>query len=665
VNRISGLMLVALFIIVAATAAYGARPVARWDVVPDQRIDSAFNVGVVAFHVEGVEVEFRVNGTLVHTAPAPTLNPRTGVWEFWFALDPTAYADGPVTVTARAICLNNIAANPAYDLPSLNLYANTGGTLGSTVVKWADAVGGLDTNPGTEAAPYQTLNKAVSNTPPGGTVYLKAGVYSGQAMGGGNTRAYWTTVAAAEGLGWDDVEISEGRPSTDRLRLKNLSIFTTNTSGGYATILMGENGGNVIWLDNVKAWNKNGRYAASTVVFGNRYGAYVTGGLTTEVANGTGGSIIRGHTLDTITSDAFTGGGRLVVNSSCDGIDPGTTGAHPDFHQSYAVAPDFVENVILYNVRGYACKSQGLFGSRLRNSAFVNVLFERTTDTVMNSQYSGPVHNVLFLHMNIINQTWLWREADFDAEDVHVINSVFGSMSTYNNPPLDGLYIDTNHFSGSSNMGTNVTTGSPEYVSPAGRDYRLLATSPARGTGLVLQCVPADIDGTPYHASSPNRGCYAGGGTIQLLAADAGPDQTIADADANGFEVVTLDGTASLPRQGQTITGYLWREGLALVGTNAVQIAVLTTGTHTLTLEVTQDDGAKATDDVVITVAGEEDKPGDADGDGDVDLDDFVILKQNFGMSSGATVSEGDFDGDGDVDLEDFVILKQNFGTGG
>jgi len=53
--------------------------------------------------------------------------------------------------------------------------------------------------------------------------------------------------------------------------------------------------------------------------------------------------------------------------------------------------------------------------------------------------------------------------------------------------------------------------------------------------------------------------------------------------------------------------------------------------------------------------------PGDADGDGDVDLDDFAILKQNFGRLD-ATVDEGDFDGDGDVDLDDFAILKQNFG---
>ena len=53
--------------------------------------------------------------------------------------------------------------------------------------------------------------------------------------------------------------------------------------------------------------------------------------------------------------------------------------------------------------------------------------------------------------------------------------------------------------------------------------------------------------------------------------------------------------------------------------------------------------------------------PGDIDGDGDVNLDDFVILKKNFG-SLDATRAQGDLDGDGDVDLDDFVILKKNFG---
>ncbi|NLF30462.1 MAG: hypothetical protein GX591_06200, partial [Planctomycetes bacterium] len=53
---------------------------------------------------------------------------------------------------------------------------------------------------------------------------------------------------------------------------------------------------------------------------------------------------------------------------------------------------------------------------------------------------------------------------------------------------------------------------------------------------------------------------------------------------------------------------------------------------------------------------------GDVDDDGDIDLDDFTVLKQNFGRTSGATRDEGDLNGDGAVDLDDFVILKNNFG---
>jgi len=52
---------------------------------------------------------------------------------------------------------------------------------------------------------------------------------------------------------------------------------------------------------------------------------------------------------------------------------------------------------------------------------------------------------------------------------------------------------------------------------------------------------------------------------------------------------------------------------------------------------------------------------GDADLDGAVDLNDFVILKQNFG--TGAGWAAADFDGSGSVDLNDFVILKTNFGA--
>ena len=190
------------------------------------------------------------------------------------------------------------------------------------------------------------------------------------------------------------------------------------------------------------------------------------------------------------------------------------------------------------------------------------------------SQYSGPMENVLYAHVSLGRQTWLWRGSDpnaLAATDVNVVNCVFNTMGYHEDAqPQPGLVLDYNHFASGTPQGTHTTTGDMMYVDMDANDFHLDPASPAVGNGRPLQCVPADIDGDLYDPAGRNRGCYA--------------------AAAPGV-------------------------------------------------------------------------PGDADGDGDVDLDDFVLLKQNFGAAAGATRAQGDFDGDGDVDLDDFVILKTNFGS--
>ena len=83
--------------------------------------------------------------------------------------------------------------------------------------------------------------------------------------------------------------------------------------------------------------------------------------------------------------------------------------------------------------------------------------------------------------------------------------------------------------------------------------------------------------------------------------ADAGPDRTVADSDRDGTELVTLDGSGSSDSDG-TITSYAWREGVTPIGTGETSAVWLSVGVHTLTLEVTDDDGDSATDTVVIAV---------------------------------------------------------------
>ena len=83
--------------------------------------------------------------------------------------------------------------------------------------------------------------------------------------------------------------------------------------------------------------------------------------------------------------------------------------------------------------------------------------------------------------------------------------------------------------------------------------------------------------------------------------ADAGPDQTVPDSDRDGIEQVTLDGSGSSDRDG-TIATYDWREDGASIATGATPTVPLAIGTHTLTLEITDDGGETDTDTVVVTV---------------------------------------------------------------
>jgi len=57
--------------------------------------------------------------------------------------------------------------------------------------------------------------------------------------------------------------------------------------------------------------------------------------------------------------------------------------------------------------------------------------------------------------------------------------------------------------------------------------------------------------------------------------------------------------------------------------------------------------------------------PGDATGDGVVDAADYIAMKHNFGLTSGASLAQGDFNGDEKVDWLDLRVLMSGFGAGG
>ena len=76
-------------------------------------------------------------------------------------------------------------------------------------------------------------------------------------------------------------------------------------------------------------------------------------------------------------------------------------------------------------------------------------------------------------------------------------------------------------------------------------------------------------------------------------------DQMVTDVDGSGSEDVTLDGSGSF---GGTIVDYTWNDGTSDIATGATPTVSLPVGTHTITLTVTDSEGATDTDVVVIDV---------------------------------------------------------------
>ena len=83
--------------------------------------------------------------------------------------------------------------------------------------------------------------------------------------------------------------------------------------------------------------------------------------------------------------------------------------------------------------------------------------------------------------------------------------------------------------------------------------------------------------------------------------ADAGVDQTVVDADGDGAEAVAFDGTGSADPEGSALA-YAWSVDGVVVATGAAATVVLPVGVHTVTLTVTDDQGATASNEVLVAV---------------------------------------------------------------
>jgi hypothetical protein len=484
---------------------YNAHAIARWSTVPFQTFKENLRVGVVAFHRNGIErVAFSANGGPWVEATEMTINPSTGVSEYWVTLRAQDFPDGAVEI--RSIAYPKSAGKPrllagayqssASSPPPMNgehsmfAWANFGGTLDRDA-RYVSATGDDASGDGSVNNPYRTLSRAAQaiqaqyGSCDNATIYCLPGEYDFE-MKWGFTAAKandrYITITTAPGVLREQVVIEEARPKTARIRLNNVSI-KTNDAGNFYTGFTDLRA--VLWLDNCYVTTKNGRYGSTQKVL-LTCTPYVTESVWHDAPDGpTDAVLVRNSTITKLCSDMVSGV-QVVLNVTGSDIDPANTGAHPDIYQIFRPSGS-LDNHVIYGVRATNFLAQGIFiaalanGEKIRNTAFVNIVLDANQSN-FTSQINRDSEHLLLVNCTV-DQTFFIRTPGFN--DVSFVGNIFRAVTVdlAKCTPAQVSTIDWrhNHFVDSTSygvytFGTDITTGPAPVVNWALGNYTPLPT---------------------------------------------------------------------------------------------------------------------------------------------------------------------------------------------
>ncbi len=368
---------------VAGSPGYDAKAIARWDVVPYQDFHGEFEIGVVAFHMNGIDrVEFSAEGGPWVPVTEMTENPRTGVWEYWVTLDAEDFQDGLVEVRAIVYPETGVPRvlggmiDGGTDFKNGNhsmfLNANAGGTLPSPTV-WVDPIFGSDSGGvvGNAQSPFKTPFKALSavkdvwGSADGAVCYLKPGNYVWGRVEYATspvTNNRWATILPAPGVDRSEVVFSQdtsGGFRTDLLRVRNVTVSSRASASG---------SGRYLWLDNCALRDVASPWGTTWYA-----GVYSTDCTAQNVGHVfVGNALIRNCVIDGVNNDSAPGA-AFVINLEVRNADATGTTNHSDIWQS---REEHRENIILYGVLAEQnCREQGFFtrgGTPMCDVAIVN-----------------------------------------------------------------------------------------------------------------------------------------------------------------------------------------------------------------------------------------------------------------------------------------------------
>nr|MBC8218661.1 PKD domain-containing protein [Planctomycetota bacterium] len=194
------------------------------------------------------------------------------------------------------------------------------------------------------------------------------------------------------------------------------------------------------------------------------------------------------------------------------------------------------------------------------------------------------------------------------------------------------------------------------------------------GTTTAEPTFVADVEGTYKVELQVYDGVLSDFDTVMITAqpnkaptANAGPDQTVSDADGSGSEGVVLDGSASDDPDGNVAT-YKWTEGNTVLGKDMTISPALSVGTHNITLAVTDNEGADDTDEVTIVVeANRGPSASFTYSPGDPTVDQVVTFDGSSSSDPDGTITDYSWDfGDGsNLDTESGANPSHSYSSSG
>ena len=538
--------LATLMALSSALLAAPLTPIARWDVVPYQRVEQSegLKCGVIAFSKAGIaKVTFHVNDQLRHVA-SMRLNDRTGVYEYWTPVAASDFVeDGPVQIGATVD--GNDGGKRA--LPPLVLVSNPNGSLPRREA-WVDADDGDDGAgvTGNPQRPFATIGRAMD----GIRLWMKAQGHGDRADGGivrlrpgnhamSNGRIWreirtvdeWVTVTR-------DADATRATTIIDRFagalqtRLLKVEGVTLRSTGKHAYVIRGTQkySGMNLWVDDCVIRGAGRHIPGSHPIHHGNFIIWTTDSHFTDLPSAIGGHrLARGLTIKHIGDDVSRHC-PLLVNCVADNVDPGATYAHSDTWQSWF--PDEPNNTLAYNVRVTDAHYQGIMSRTgktdapvAKGVAFVNCLIElrppiraphrgaRVGSPV--SLWMRPVDHFLMWHCSLLGQSLNFyadkagrARVPLTMTNVSVVGCCFGNMKKHTH----GGQVDLSGFESNHTVRPegihSVTPGSDV---PTGDPMLTAEGTPRRRSPLVnrltRRLVPADAAGIPRD-SRPDIGAY-------------------------------------------------------------------------------------------------------------------------------------------------------------